>query len=91
MTYEPTAEGSEPSAGDLFRDLSMDPAISAAVLADVNSAVDDFAERHGPTIALTHDFCYQSNAVASRILLPAGWAGGGRRWRGESAWPHEKN
>lgn len=36
-------------AAGLFHDLSADPAIRAAVLADANSAVDDFAARHGPT------------------------------------------
>jgi hypothetical protein len=41
--------------------------------------------------ALTHDFCYPSRAVASRILLPVGWSDGSGTWRGKSAWPHAKS
>jgi hypothetical protein len=41
--------------------------------------------------ALTHDFCYPSDAVASCILLPIGWADGSTTWRGKSAWQHVKS
>jgi putative transposase len=41
--------------------------------------------------ALTHDFCYPSRAVASRIVLPVGWSDGSGTWRGKSAWRLERS
>ena len=40
----------DPSPAGMFRDLATDPEARAAILEDAALSVDEFADRHGPTI-----------------------------------------